>query len=101
VYPTPLAIVLAVGPGRARPRPNAHHFLLARTRARARPTGYPPPSKLSTGRDLVRPPACHSVRVPRITTVLSRSLTSATALKGRTRLRLARRRRLRTMISSG
>jgi hypothetical protein len=44
---------------------------------------------------------CHSVRVPRTTTVLSRCLTSATVLKGRTRLRLARRRRLRTMISSG
>jgi hypothetical protein len=39
--------------------------------------------------------------LPRSTTVLSRRLTSATALKGRTRRRLARRRRLRTTISSG
>jgi hypothetical protein len=39
--------------------------------------------------------------VPRSTTVLSRRLTSATALKGRTRRLIATRRRLRTTISSG
>jgi hypothetical protein len=43
----------------------------------------------------------YALRASRSTIVLSRGLTSSTALKGRARRRLARRLRLRTTISSG
>ena len=51
--------------GRGRPARRSSTRALVRSRAHARdPTKVPTPSKLSTGLDLVLPPACHSVRVP-------------------------------------
>ena len=84
--PARAAALLAVQQYHPSSRPESMQTQAKSSRGGART----PPTLAAKYTPRLEAPAGHSVRVPRTTTVLSRCLTSATALKGRTRRRVAR-----------